>query len=210
MPVTVVVGPESVVATAGTLARPVSEDSPTRASDPQAPDTTTPPARGAIRASDQDRESAAAEIREHFAVGRLDEAELNERLDAVYQARTLAQLNELRADLPQLPPPKPDPRAEIAERRAILQRRLIQRTGQSLSLFAVCVVIWLASGAQGNFWPVWALIFPAMVLLRNGWGLYGPDPDLDRVEADLTHDRRRIARDADRHARHRGRAGLGP
>ena len=45
----------------------------------------------------------AEEIREHFAAGRLDEDELNERLSAAYAAKTNGELAALRADLPGLP-----------------------------------------------------------------------------------------------------------
>src|SRR5207244_162233 len=41
-----------------------------------------------LRVSDQERERAAAEIREHFAAGRLDADELAERLERAYAART--------------------------------------------------------------------------------------------------------------------------
>ena len=53
-----------------------------------------------VRASDADREKTAALLREHHAVGRLTAAEFSERLDQVYQARTLGELDALLADLP--------------------------------------------------------------------------------------------------------------
>jgi hypothetical protein len=53
-----------------------------------------------MRVSDAEREAAAAELREHFASGRLDQEELNERLSAVFAARTRGDLNALFADLP--------------------------------------------------------------------------------------------------------------
>jgi hypothetical protein len=53
-----------------------------------------------MRVSDAEREAAAAELREHFASGRLDQAELDERLSAVFAARTRGDLNALFADLP--------------------------------------------------------------------------------------------------------------
>jgi hypothetical protein len=53
-----------------------------------------------MRISDADREAAAAELREHFASGRLDQEELNERLDRVFAAKTRGDLNGLFADLP--------------------------------------------------------------------------------------------------------------
>ena len=66
-------------------------------------------------------------------------------------------------------------------------------------LFLVCCVIWLVSGANGQFWPVWVGIFPAIGLLRNGWRLYGPAPDLDRVERELERRRRHEDRRGRRH-----------
>jgi hypothetical protein len=53
-----------------------------------------------MRVSDAEREAAAAELREHFASGRLDQAELEMRLSAVFAARTRWDLNALFADLP--------------------------------------------------------------------------------------------------------------
>ena len=53
-----------------------------------------------MRASDQDRDRTADLLREHHALGRLDPAEFAERLDKVYQARTIGDLDELVADLP--------------------------------------------------------------------------------------------------------------
>jgi hypothetical protein len=152
----------------------------------------------AKRASDAEREQLAAELREHYAAGRLDAEELSGRLEAAYRARTIAELAELRADLPDLPMPRSSARAALGPRRAELRRQLLQQTGGSLGVFALCVGIWGASGAQGGFWPEWVLIFPGVFLLRNLWRLYGPAPELDRVEAEL---RRRGGRH--RHHRHR-------
>ena len=53
-----------------------------------------------MRVSDAEREAAAAELREHFASGRLDQEELNERLSAVFAARTRGDLNAIFTDLP--------------------------------------------------------------------------------------------------------------
>lgn len=78
-----------------------------------------------------------------------------------------------------------------AQRRAQLTRRMVQETGGSLGLFAVCLVVWLSAGAQGQFWPGWVLLVFAMSLIRNGWALFGPSPDLDAVEQDLEHRRGR-------------------
>lgn len=53
-----------------------------------------------IRVSDAEREAAAAELREHFASGRLDQEELDERLSTVFAARTRGDLNAIFTDLP--------------------------------------------------------------------------------------------------------------
>jgi hypothetical protein len=53
-----------------------------------------------MRVSDAEREAAAAELREHFASGRLDQEELDERLSGVFAARTRGDLNTLFTDLP--------------------------------------------------------------------------------------------------------------
>lgn len=53
-----------------------------------------------IRASDADREQAAASLRDHFAEGRLTRVELDERLTTALCARTAGDLRRLMADLP--------------------------------------------------------------------------------------------------------------
>jgi hypothetical protein len=159
-----------------------------------------------LRVSDADRDRAAREIREHFAAGRLTEDELDERVDAVYKARTASELDALKADLPQLPVTRSEQRVARVQRRAELRQQLVQRTGAALVPFVVCTVIWLASGASGMFWPIWVALFALIPLVRNGWLLYGPAPDLDRVERELARRRERDRRDHRR--RHdRGRPG---
>jgi len=65
----------------------------------------TGPARpAAMRVSDAEREDAAAELREHYAAGRLTAEELDERLDQAFAARTDADLTALMHDLPSLRP----------------------------------------------------------------------------------------------------------
>ena len=57
------------------------------------------PASG-LRIGDAEREEAVRRLGEHFAAGRLDEEEHNERTSAAYAARTQPQLDALFADLP--------------------------------------------------------------------------------------------------------------
>jgi hypothetical protein len=53
-----------------------------------------------MRVSDAERDAAAGELREHFASGRLNQDELDERLAGVFAAKTRADLNALFSDLP--------------------------------------------------------------------------------------------------------------
>jgi hypothetical protein len=60
-----------------------------------------------VRVGDADREAVAAQLREHYADGRLTLEELNERLDQAFAAKTKADLNTVMRDLPQAMPSGP-------------------------------------------------------------------------------------------------------
>jgi Domain of unknown function (DUF1707) len=155
-----------------------------------------------LRASDADREHLVDELEQHAIDGRLTTDEFEQRTGQAYEARTVAELDALRRDLPATP------RGQALthrQRRSDLSKRMLQETGGSAGLFVVCTVIWLASGASGQFWPVWVLIIVALSLVRNGWALYGPGADLDAVEADLDARRERRRDHAQRHNDHRAR-----
>jgi hypothetical protein len=137
-----------------------------------------------LRASDEDRNRAAALLRDHFAEGRLDVHELDERLERIYAARTTAELESVHADLP-TPAPKSD------GRRSELAREVVQQTGAAFVPFLVCTLVWLFSGASGGFWPAWVALIGIIPLVRNGWRLYGPAPNFAEVEADLARRGRR-------------------
>ena len=146
-----------------------------------------------VRASDADRDQLISELNEHLVAGRIDTDELERRVKAAYTATTTGQLDALRADLPV---PSRQVAIQHAERRRQLTRRMLQESGGSLGAFAVCTVIWAASGAHGQFWPVWVLLVFLLSVVRNGWALYGPAPDLDAVEAQLNARRdKRLAKD---------------
>lgn len=53
-----------------------------------------------LRIGDQERNATAAELREHFADGRLTQEEFNQRLDATFAAKTQDDLSRITADLP--------------------------------------------------------------------------------------------------------------
>jgi Domain of unknown function (DUF1707) len=165
---------------------------------PPSPDPIPP----ALRASDEDRERLVDELNEHAVAGRLDTDELEERLKSAYAARTTAELDTLRRDLPVTPR---QTALSHAQRRSHLTRRMFQEAGGSLGLFVVCTIVWAASGAHGQFWPVWVLIIVVMAFARSGWALFGPAPDLDAVEQQLDARRRKRMEHRDRRSERRGR-----
>ncbi|HEY8303535.1 MAG TPA: DUF1707 domain-containing protein [Solirubrobacteraceae bacterium] len=155
---------------------------------------------GQIRVSDAEGERLVEELHEHTVAGRLTSEEYEERLGAVYGARTRADLDALRTDLPASTVAA---RAALVERKSHLRRRLAQEAGGAATASLVCVAIWIASGANGAFWPIWVIIFTVLPLLRDGWRLLGPGSGIDVVEARMqARHERRLARDH-RRSRHR-------
>jgi hypothetical protein len=142
-----------------------------------------------LRVADADREALVGELREHMVAGRLSEEELEDRVDRAYKAKTQADLDALRVDLPLSPAVV---RQSLQQRRSHLRRRLLQEAGGSLTASGVCVAIWLAAGAHGQFWPIWVIVFTLLPLLRDAWALLGPAGDERAVEARLQrrHERR--------------------
>jgi hypothetical protein len=130
--------------------------------------------RSRLRVSDAEREQAAADLRDHFADGRISSDELSDRLDAVYAAQTESQLDRFRVDLPDLRPVRrSDPR------RLVARRRLYQEAGGIVIADVACVGVWAATGADGSFWPAWVILFSAVRIGRDGWRLFGPAGELD-------------------------------
>jgi hypothetical protein len=65
-----------------------------------------------MRVSDAEREATAAELREHYAAGRLTLDELNERVNEAFAAKTRGDLGAITHDLPSLRPGTTPPAAD--------------------------------------------------------------------------------------------------
>ncbi|WP_433468622.1 DUF1707 SHOCT-like domain-containing protein [Spirillospora sp. CA-128828] len=81
---------------------------------PEQPSGSEPPARpspASMRASDADRDEVADRLREALAEGRITPEEHAERIDAVYNAKTYAELEPVLSDLP--PEYAPRPRVDL-------------------------------------------------------------------------------------------------
>ncbi|MFD4377439.1 DUF1707 domain-containing protein [Streptomyces sp. NPDC058486] len=88
-------------------AAPVAPAPPTAPTPPAPPAAPTPPVapayadpQGALRASDADRDRVADILAEALAMGRLDAEEHAERVEAVYRAKTVGELEPIVRDLP--------------------------------------------------------------------------------------------------------------
>ncbi|WP_426244840.1 DUF1707 domain-containing protein [Nocardioides sp. LHG3406-4] len=103
-----------------------------------------------LRIGDAERERAAADLADHFAHGRLGNDEYDERLDAIWTARTAGDLAPIFEDLPRLQPEPPRP-SRPARSRVPWQRL---RALPFLPVLAVLIVLTVLTG-----WPLWVLIF---------------------------------------------------
>lgn len=157
------------------------------------------PAAGApagTRVSDADREAVGAELRTHFAEGRLDVDEFSERLDEVWKAETVAELDHVLRDLPA--PPRSGPaRLQVTRTGSsrVMHRMAAAHTRTFLIVMAFIAALWLMSGGGGT-WPLWPLAIWGFILWRHHRFADRWDRRIDRALA---------VRDAGRGFTHRAR-----
>lgn len=105
-----------------------------------------------LRAGDADREAIADRLRESHSEGRLDVQEFQERVDRCYQAKTVAELEQLVSDLP---------RERPRERPFHVQRlRIVPLLAVLFGAVLIAGAVW-HHGAPG-FW----LLVPFFFLVR--------------------------------------------
>jgi hypothetical protein len=114
---------------------------------------------GDIRIGDAEREQAAAVLADHYAAGRLDHEEYAERLDAIWTARTGADLDVIFHDLPRpVQPPPP-----------------VRLRGPGRLPFPVLAVLALVVGAVVvTHLPLVLLVIAAVVIFRVSHHHGGP------------------------------------
>ena len=112
-----------------------------------------------LLASDADRARVSGELRTHYEAGRLTLDEFQERLDETHRARTEGQLEQV---LRQLPSKRPtvSPR-DTRWRSLALQYALVN---------LVAVLVWVFSGANGEFWPKWVFVVTLFMFTRRAFG----------------------------------------
>ena len=108
-----------------------------------------------LRASDAERSATAELLRRHHADGRIDTAELEERIERCYAAKTRGDLDALTADLP----------GRHQERR----HRGPRRTPMPLAPLVLVVAVVALSVTTGAhvLWLVWPLAFFTFARFRR-------------------------------------------
>jgi len=109
--------------------------------------------------SDADRARVVGELRGHYETGRLTLEELQQRLDEAHAARTESQLQNVLRQLPPAKLPSVNPR-DTRWRSLALQYALVN---------LVAILVWLFSGAHGDFWPRWVLLGTLISFARRAF-----------------------------------------
>jgi hypothetical protein len=117
--------------------------------------------RADMRAADDDRERALAELRRHGGEGRLSAEELEDRVEAALNARTHGELRDLFRDLPSKP--------RFAAREQRRSGGNAEHFRVYLAVSALLVTIWALTGAD-YFWPIWPIAGWGVVFLIPGCG----------------------------------------
>ncbi|HZD64797.1 MAG TPA: DUF1707 domain-containing protein [Acidimicrobiales bacterium] len=130
-----------------------------------------------LRASDRDREEAAARLRGHFTDGRLQADELAERLDQVYRAKTFGDLDGAFTDLPGRPahwghgPSALPAPAEGRDRPPAPVTHRPPRIGLLVGAI-ILLALAVAPGAHGLLFP--GVVLAVLWVRRMGGGCRGP------------------------------------
>src|SRR5437868_14768902 len=99
--------------------------------------------------ADSDRATAADELRRHYVSGRLTLDEFEGRLAEAQASRTRSDLEQALRHLPRSDPPASLRVRDRRWRSLALQYGLVN---------LVCILVWLLSGAQSDFWPKRVLV----------------------------------------------------
>jgi hypothetical protein len=123
-----------------------------------------------IRVSDADRERVTARLREHFAEGRLTREELDERITAALNAKTVGDLRQVMTDLPE---PAPALAGAGPMPRGVRPGPVYFRRGPRLLPLALLVLL-IAAVAPGTGFVLLALLqgFLLFVLVAGVAGLF--------------------------------------
>jgi hypothetical protein len=133
---------------------------------------TEPVPRDEMRASDADRENVVEQLRHAHGEGRLDLAELDERTQAAYAARTYRDLAKITDDLPTVNAPAPVAAQPSPARTSDGDvgpskgdRGLRAATGAWLAVSLINLVIWAIVSITSAEW-----VYPWWIWVAGPWG----------------------------------------
>jgi hypothetical protein len=106
-----------------------------------------------LRVSDADRQAVADRLAEHFADGRLDQAEFDDRVGRAMNAKTRADLSGLFSDLPETGAPAVPDHPHHSQRR---------RRRHPVLLF-VLLVLFIMATAHAVLWVTWPWLWVAFI-----------------------------------------------
>jgi len=116
-----------------------------------------------VRASDAERERALRELRDHYAAGRLDHEELEERAALATRASSRGDLRALLWDLPA------GRRARSAGFVARADRALLRTHLRAWLCFSLALAAAWALAGEGAFWPAIIIVPWGAVLAGHAW-----------------------------------------
>jgi hypothetical protein len=120
-----------------------------------------------LRAADADRAATAELLQRHYAAGRLQTQEFEERIARCFAAKTMGELHDLVADLPRSSALAPEPASSRARSYPVGRLALV-------APFVLVLVVAVGLTGAHAVWLAWPLAF--FVLRaglwhgRRGWG----------------------------------------
>ena len=147
--------------------------------DPRPPEPRSPQPLPAdlLRVGDAERQQAVTALGEHYAAGRLDQAEYDTRIQTAYAARTRVDLQGLFGDLPEPVPFRPAGHQVGWQAGRDARDRPRHRSGRPVIPVIMAIAIFLGVSLLVHF-PVVPLLFLLIWIgagRRRGWG-GGPGP----------------------------------
>ena len=137
---------------------------------PYGPTESKPVQKTPVRIGDAERDRAIAALGDHFAAGRLNTEEFEERVDQAIRARFNDDLKPLFVDLPRTPEPAMEPRSDRQSDAHLAWSPIVWLA----PLLVVCAVV--TAVILSAPWLVWMFLWVFLItrLVRHRRGYFGP------------------------------------
>jgi hypothetical protein len=137
---------------------------------PYGPTEPKPVQKTPVRIGDAERDRAIAALGDHFAAGRLNTEEFEERVDQAIRARFNDDLKPLFVDLPRTPEPTMEPKSDRQSDAHLAWSPMVWLA----PLLVVCAVV--TAVILSAPWLVWMFLWVFLItrLVRHRRGYFGP------------------------------------